>query len=96
MHYDEINISPLMVYKKVGTPICKIKHKKAIHVKTLNYLREHEDEIFECFLNNKIILYDNEEHRDNLAMTQTTIIYPPIRFAVEFKDDFATLHAIIP
>ena len=42
MHYDEINISPLMVYKKDGSPICKTKHKKANTVNTLNYIRKHE------------------------------------------------------
>ena len=89
---QEFSISPLMVPLHVkGESLCTLTVKREKDESTKAYLFRNENELFECFLKENVHVYDDVFQSRYLAQTTTHIKVLPVRFTVEFKDEFANI-----
>ncbi len=95
--YDHINLSPLMHMREhTSRVLCHWEAKKPLHVSTLAFLQAHQERLWECFSKEGVLVYDRSEHTLNLGASHTDMLLLPVRFTVEFKDDFVTLYLLAP
>ncbi|HDX6330161.1 hypothetical protein [Campylobacter fetus] len=93
--YQNISISKAMVLsKEKGSKICDIQSSKFNNETTLNYLKRHQEQLFECFINQKVLLKDSSKFKGNSANLKTSVTLVPVRFIVEFKPLGATISKI--
>ena len=94
--YEERNISPLMRIVDIEEYelLCQLKIKKTPYQSTENFLNENFNELLPCFyrLSSQVVNHTLVETRGVMEKTVLTII--PIKFTVDFKDDFANIKTI--
>jgi hypothetical protein len=96
MTNEERNISPLMVYDENSKRefLCKIYKKKSLKDSTHSYLISNYEELLDCFYSSNSRLTSNlqSELKGMLAQSELTIL--PVKFTVDFKDDFANIYLL--
>jgi len=97
LFYDEIRLSPLMQEReKTSHQLCILPRLEPLHVSTQAFLKSQEERLLECLLAQGVLVHDWQEHTTNLGASQTQLRVLPVRFTVEFKDDFVTLYLLAP
>lgn len=95
--YQKISISPSMssaISKKEGSYICTIDKKRAKYQKEYNYLLSSKDELFDCFLSQKVKVYENSLISQMRANTNTQIFIIPIYFRAIFGQNSCKIYSI--
>jgi predicted transglutaminase-like cysteine proteinase len=96
MTSEERNISPSMVYKKNEKRefLCKIKAVKTTEETPQDFLNAHYEKLLECFYvsNSRVNSYSDFELKGMLEQSELTIL--PIKFTVDFKDEFANIYLL--
>lgn len=82
--------------EKTQREVCQIPVSAPLHVSTYAFLQGQKERLLECFLSQDVLVYDTAEHTLNLGLSQTEMRILPVRFTVEFKDDFVTLYLLAP
>ena len=76
---------------KLENKSCQIMIKKSENGDTYSFLQEHIYLVAECFMGEKIRVYDYGEQSLQLANYQTDATALPVYFTVDFKEEFVTL-----
>jgi hypothetical protein len=71
--------------------LCTLAEKKAKGESTQEYLMRHQNELFECFLKESVYVFDDVSQSRYLAQATTHMKVLPVRFTVDFKDEFANI-----
>lgn len=79
---------PLSVKEKY---LCSLEAKKEKNETTQDYLIKHQNALFECLLKENVQVFDDVSQTRYLAQTKTHIKVLPVRFTVDFKDEFANI-----
>ena len=93
--YEQKNISPAMIpFEGKKEFLCSIPLPYASSLSKIDFLRKHFDDVLPCFypLSIRLIGWNNQYTK----RTQDTIelIIEPVRFTVDFKDEFATINTV--
>lgn len=98
--HQEFSLSPLMIQKNswdnTQKSFCKINKKKLESETAYNYLLASNSSLLECFLGKEIRVYGYDNYKQKLADTNTHFFIRPIRFTVDFKEDFANIYLLNP
>lgn len=90
--YEQKNISPLVIpFTGSKSSTCKIKIVVKPHQSNLQLLNDNFDKILPCFYKSDILLSSNSVVATNGTDDVVEIIIEPVRFIVDFKDDFANI-----
>lgn len=92
---EEKNISPVMIpFEGKSQFLCKLPLKKTKEEPLNQFLVKHFDEILPCFYPLSTHLISWNEQRLRQASDRIELIIEPVRFTVDFKDEFATINAV--
>lgn len=93
--HEQKNIAPVMVpYEGKSQKLCTLELSNAQNLPKEQFLRKHFDEILPCFYQlSSHILSWNEQHLKQ-GSDRIELVIEPVRFTVDFKDEFATINAI--
>lgn len=95
--YQKISISPSMstaISKKEEGYICTIDKKREKYQKEYDYLLNSKDELFDCFLSQKVKVYENSVISQMKANTNTQIFLTPIYFRAIFGQNNCKIYAL--
>lgn len=96
--YQEFSLSPLMVqegfWKNPQKTFCKIHQKKLDNQTTYDYLLSVNSALLECFTTKDVKVYGYDDYKQKLMDTNTIFFIHPIRFTVDFKEDFANIYLL--
>ncbi len=94
--FEERNISPQMqeVNPKDYKYLCKIDTPKKKYQTTEQYLNENFDKLLTCFYSMKTKISNFTLIRTGWISERTLLTVVPIKFTVDFKDDFANIRTI--
>ena len=90
--YEEKNISPLLVPfigKRISTCRVKISGKKSLS--KLQLLNKNFDNLLPCFYKTTVKVTSQSQVRLNSMRDEVELVIAPVRFIVDFKDDFAKI-----
>jgi len=82
--------------EKSTTRLCQFEATKPYHVSPHAFLLAHQDKLLECFIGQGVRIHDKAELTLQQGLAYTDMHVPPVRFTVEFKDDFVTLFLLAP
>lgn len=93
--YEQKNIAPVMIpYEGKAQKLCSIKLSNTQNFPKEQFLRKHFDDILPCFyqLSSHLLAWDDQylKHGND----RIELVIEPVRFTVDFKDEFATINAI--
>ncbi|MDX1809747.1 MAG: hypothetical protein R3331_09430 [Sulfurospirillaceae bacterium] len=94
--YEQKNISPLVIPFPVpisahGNSKCKVKVVTKPHMTSLNILNKNFDKILPCFYKSNVVITSHSTISTNGINDVVEIVIEPVRFIVDFKDDFANI-----
>ena len=81
--------------EKKGALLCHINEKKAKKQSTYEYLGKNKEALLECFAKKNVQVYDVTREKSFQANSNTEVIIAPIRFTVDFKDEFANIYLLL-
>ncbi|ARU47547.1 hypothetical protein [Sulfurospirillum diekertiae] len=93
--YEQKNIAPVMIpYEGKAQKLCSIELSNTQNLPKEQFLRKHFDDILPCFyqLSSHLLAWDDQylKHGND----RIELVIEPVRFTVDFKDEFATINAI--
>lgn len=95
---QEFSVSPIMNKEKLTNNtkqfLCTIKQKKTNNQTSYDYLQKAQSQLFECFLGQNLKVYGYDDYKQKLMDTSTIFFIHPIRFTVDFKEDFANIYLL--
>ncbi len=93
--YEEKNITPVMIpFEGTSQQLCKLSLHKPDAISVHQFLKQHFDTILPCFYSlSTHLLSRNEQYLKN-GNDRIELIIEPVRFTVDFKDEFATINAV--
>jgi hypothetical protein len=92
---EEKNISPAMIpFEGTSHFLCSVPFKPSKELPLDQWLRKHFDLILPCFYPLSAHLNSWSEQRLKQANDRIELVIEPVRFTVDFKDEFATINAI--
>lgn len=93
--YEEKNITSAMTLETVQKKfLCAVDLKYTPPLSKKQFLINHFDTILPCFYEKKSHLISWNENRQKQSNDRIELVIEPIRFTVEFKDEFATISTI--
>lgn len=93
--YEEKNITPIMIpFGEKKELLCTVALKKDLLSTKEDFLRANFDKILPCFYHLSTRILSNSEHRLKQINDRIELVIEPVRFTVEFKDEFATINAV--
>ena len=93
--YEQKNIASVMVPFEGNTqPLCTIALSNPLNLPKEQFLRKNFDVILPCFYQLSAHLLSWDEQYLKHGKDQVEIVIEPVRFTVDFKDEFATINAI--
>ena len=93
--YEEKNITPLSVpYEGKNQFLCNIDFVNDKNISKHQFLKTHFDTLLPCFYQQQSHLISWNENRQKQSTDRVELIIEPIRFTVDFKDEFATISTI--
>ena len=93
--YEQKNIAPVMIpFEGKTQKLCTVALPNPQHLPKEQFLRKHFDDILPCFyqLSSHLLAW-NEQYLKH-GNDRIELIIEPVRFTVDFKDEFATINAI--
>ncbi len=86
--FQDFLLSPSMQEKSQddGSYLCTINKKKPKNQNEYKYLLKHKEELYECFLAQKVKVYGNSSTELLRSKTQTQYFVTPVRFRAEFDE----------
>ena len=93
--YEQKNIASAMIpYEGKLQELCTIELTNPLNLPKEQFLRKHFDDILPCFYQiSSHLLAWNEQHLKH-GNDRIELVIEPVRFTVDFKDEFATINAI--
>lgn len=96
--YQKISISPSMSSmiskKEEGSYICTLKRKKDKFQQDYEYILNIKDKLFDCFLTQKVKVYENSLFSTTKIDATTQIFITPIYFRAIFTKDNCKIYLI--
>ena len=93
--YEEKNIAPVMVpYDGQSTLLCTLPLPFDTTLSKEAFLRKHFDTILPCFYRLSTHMLSLNERNLKHQQDRIELIIEPVRFTVDFKDEFATINAV--
>lgn len=93
--YEEKNITPVMTSDtKKSKFLCAIDLKYTATLSKQQFLIQHFDALLPCFYQQKSHLISWNENRQKESTDRVELVIEPIRFTVDFKEEFATISTI--
>lgn len=95
MVYEQKNIASVMIpYEGKSQMLCTLKLSNTQNLPKEEFLRKHFDDILPCFYSlSSHLLSWNEQHL-KAGNDRIELVIEPVRFTVDFKDEFATINTI--
>jgi flagellar motility protein FlgQ len=93
--HEQKNIASAMIpYVGKAQTLCTIELVNTQNLPTEQFLQKHFDTILPCFyqLSAHLLTWDEQHLRH--SNDRIEIVIEPVRFTVDFKDEFATINAI--
>ena len=93
--YEQKNIAPAMIpFEGKAQKLCTVALPNPQQLPKEQFLRKHFDDILPCFyqLSSHLLAW-NEQYLKH-GNDRIELIIEPVRFTVDFKDEFATINAI--
>lgn len=95
MIYEQKNISRLSVpYEGEEEVLCKIMLSNPNKIAEETFLRKHFDILLPCFYPLASHLISRSETYAKHNTDRVELIIEPVRFTVDFKDEFATIKTV--
>lgn len=93
--YEQKNIAPVMIpFEGKAQKLCTLTLSNPQNLPKELFLRKHFDAILPCFYQlSSHLLSWNEQHL-KYGNDRIELVIEPVRFTVDFKDEFATINAI--
>ena len=93
--YEEKNIAPVMLpYSGKNIFLCNVDLTNYNSTSKHLFLKTNFDKILPCFYKSKSHLIAWNENRQKVSYDRVELIVEPIRFTVDFKDEFATISLV--
>ncbi len=93
--YEQKNIARLSVpYEGTEEVLCKIMLSNPTKIPEETFLRQHFDTLLPCFYPLASHLISRSETYTKHNNDRVELIIEPIRFTVDFKDEFATIKTV--
>jgi len=93
--HEEKNIAPAMIpYEGQKQFLCKLPLQNSSNLPKDAFLRKHFDTILPCFYQRSTHLLSWDEQYHKHSNDRIELVIEPVRFTVDFKDEFATINAI--
>lgn len=94
--YEEKNItsSMMILEKSKSSFLCALDLKYTPTLSKKQFLIQHFDTLLPCFYKKKSHLISWNENRQKESNDRVELIIEPIRFTVDFKEEFATISTI--
>jgi flagellar motility protein FlgQ len=88
------NISPVMVYKKNDGKkfLCRFFAKKTKEQSTYSFLKQHISKLIDCFYNTDVKVVSYTQSKLKSIQDSNELIIIPVKFTVDFKDEFANIY----
>lgn len=91
--FEEKNIAPVMIPTKgVLQKLCDVKLKHLPPTPLEHFLNLHFDTLLPCFYSHASHIHSWNDKRTKHSSDRVEVVIEPIRFTVEFKDEFATIN----
>lgn len=93
--YEQKNIAPVMIpYEGKAQKLCTIELPHPQNLSKEQFLRKHFDDILPCFyqLSSHLLAWNDQYAKH--GNDRIELVIEPVRFTVDFKDEFATINAI--
>lgn len=96
LEYEKINISPLMSreYKKITPSIYHFNSQKPKNQSEHEYLKSHEDELYNCFMTQSVKVYGKSEMNLLYMNANTQLFFNPVRFNITFNANGADIYLL--
>jgi len=93
--YEQKNIASVTIpYMGQAQTLCTLELSNPKNLPKEQFLRQHFDTILPCFYQlSSHLLSWNEQHLKS-GNDRIELVIEPVRFTVDFKDEFATINAI--
>lgn len=93
--HEEKNIVLAMIpYEGKKQVLCELPLQNSANLPKEVFLRKHFDTIIPCFYSLSTRLLSRNEQHIKHGNDRIELIVEPVRFTVDFKDEFATINAI--
>jgi len=93
--YEQKNIASAMIpYEGKAQTLCTIELSNPKNLPKEQFLQKHFDTILPCFYQLSAHLLSWDDQYLKHGKDQVEIVIEPVRFTVDFKDEFATINAI--
>ncbi len=93
--HEEKNIALTMIpYEGKKQVLCELPLQNSANLPKEVFLRKHFDTILPCFYSLSTRLLSRNEQHIKYGNDRIELIIEPVRFTVDFKDEFATINAI--
>lgn len=93
--YEQKNIAPVMVpYDGKVQKLCTLPLANTSNLSKEQFLRKHFDDILPCFYQLSTHLLSWNDQYLKHGNDRIELVIEPIRFTVDFKDEFATINAV--
>ncbi len=92
---EEKNIAPAMVpFEGKQYPLCQVPLHKSDEIPTVQFLNKHFEAILPCFYSLSTRMLSHNEQSEKFTNDRVEVVIGPVRFTVDFKDEFATINAV--
>lgn len=93
--YEQKNIALAMIpYEGKVQKLCTLELANTQNLSKEQFLRKHFDTILPCFYQFSSHLLARNEQYQKHGNDRIELVIEPVRFTVDFKDEFATINAI--
>lgn len=95
MVYEQKNIASSMVpYEGKAEVLCTLKLSNSQNLPKEHFLKKNFDEILPCFYPLSTHLNSRSEQYLKHGRDRVELVIEPVRFTVDFKDEFATIKTV--